>query len=319
MESASRGGGGTADADTKMESASRGGGGTADADTIRESDKYGSSDTTTTETGEVVSHTYSNSGTYTVSLTVTDDGGRTDTTTETVTVSPSGEAEAAVQSSDVTVGRSFETGESSITIDAEDGVSVANIEVSVDASVAEISNVEPGTDVDENSPSVAFSVEDQGSGSVRIEYSNIQATDSSVTDFELATVELESQTDDGEADIGVTPDRVFSANQNEYIPVDVEEGTLTVGTLFGSPLPGFENPPTNTGEIDPTLYEDVDGDGDGLNPVQSVNLWSQLITSPEEFDDLNQEQVDALDWNGDGELTPTDAVTLWSEQIQAGS
>jgi len=85
--------------------------------------------------------------------------------------------------------------------------------------------------------------------------------------------------------------------------------------LFSEPLPGFNEPPTNTQEIDSMLYEDIDGDGDGLDPSQTVNLWSELVVNPGGFDDLTQEQVDALDWNGDGQLTPADAVSLWTEQV----
>ena len=93
--------------------------------------------------------------------------------------------------------------------------------------------------------------------------------------------------------------------------------TVEVGQtdIFPSPLPGFSSPPTNTGKLDDTLYEDVNGDGDGLDPSQSVQWWTELVVNGDEFDDLNQEQVDALDWNGDGELTPADAVTLWTEQV----
>jgi hypothetical protein len=97
--------------------------------------------------------------------------------------------------------------------------------------------------------------------------------------------------------------------------------TVEVGqtNVFTQPLPGFSNPPTNTGGLSQTLYEDVDGDGDGTSPSQAVNWWSQLVQNPQDFEDLTQEQIDALDWNGDGQLTPADAVQLWSTQVQAGT
>jgi PKD repeat protein len=88
-------------------------------------------------------------------------------------------------------------------------------------------------------------------------------------------------------------------------------------SLFTDPLPGFNNPPQNTGELDPNLFEDVDGDGDGTDPTQAVTLWTELVVNPQNFDGLTQEQVDALDWNGDGQLTPADAVSLWTEQVLA--
>jgi hypothetical protein len=87
--------------------------------------------------------------------------------------------------------------------------------------------------------------------------------------------------------------------------------------IFTDPLPGFTEPPQNTGELNQTLYEDINGDGDGTNPSEAVLLWSELVQNPEEFNDLTQEQIDALDWNGDGQLTPADAVLLWSEKVQA--
>jgi len=101
---------------------------------------------------------------------------------------------------------------------------------------------------------------------------------------------------------------------------DTVEGNLTVesGALFQEPLPAFPNgaPPTNTQEVNATLFEDVDGDGDGLETDEAVELWSDLIQDPSDYNSLTQAQVDALDWNGDGQLTPADAVELWSEKIQ---
>jgi hypothetical protein len=89
--------------------------------------------------------------------------------------------------------------------------------------------------------------------------------------------------------------------------------------LFPQPLPGFDNPPANTGELDPNLYEDVNGDGDGLDPSEAVLLWSELVQNPQEFNDLTEKQIDALDWNDDGNLSPADAVMLWSEKVQAST
>jgi len=43
-----------------------------------------------------------------------------------------------------------------------------------------------------------------------------------------------------------------------------------------------------------------------------------LVINEEVFDDLTQQQVDALDWDGDGNLSPSDAVELWTQQVLAG-
>jgi len=114
-------------------------------------------------------------------------------------------------------------------------------------------------------------------------------------------------------DAGTYTVTVESENDTATTTVEVESdgGDDT----FTDPLPGFNNPPQNTGELDPNLFEDIDGDGDGTDPTQTVTLWSELVVNPQAFDDLTQEQVDALDWNGDGQLTPADAVSLWTEQV----
>ena len=272
-------------------------------------------DGTTDATGQTATRSYSNSGEYTVTLTVIDQNGATDTTSKTVSVS--GTDVSTLESSGVNIGNMGETGESAVTLDAEDGLSIANVEVSVDTSVAEINNVEQGADVDQSNPAVTFDIVDQTADSVRIEYNNIQAQPNPIQDFEVAAVEFEARTDDGTTQIEVTEDGLFDGSQSEYSAVETKTGTLSVGTLFSESLPGFNNPPTNTQELDPTLYEDVSGDGDGTDPTQTVTLWTELVVDPQDFDDLTQEQIDALDWNGDGELTPEDAVTLWTEQVLA--
>jgi len=272
----------------------------------------------TTASGETATHSFPGPGDYTVTLTVTDDDGATDTTTQTVSVTDNGGTEATVESSDVRVGGTGETGESAITVDAENGMSIARLNVSVDTSVAEITSVSEGADVDSSQPSQTFNVIDQTADSARIEYSNLQAQASPVQDFELACIEFESQTDDGETPIQILTDELRDGNTDSYGTINEDEGTFSVGAaLFEEPLPGFNNPPTNTVELDPHLYEDVSGDGDGLDPSQSVTLWTELVLNPQDFNSLTQEQIDALNWNGDGQLTPADAVSLWTEQVLA--
>ena len=129
---------------------------------------------------------------------------------------------------------------------------------------------------------------------------------------ENTTVEFENLSvgEAGEYDHGV-----FSEDDSETATVTVESGAL-----FEDPLPAFAgtgSPPTNTQDLNATLYEDVDGDGDGLETDEAVDLWSDLIQNPGDYNSLTQAQVDALDWSGDGDLTPEDAVQLWSEKVQA--
>ena len=123
-------------------------------------------------------------------------------------------------------------------------------------------------------------------------------------------LELEADDTDDEPVVTVTDDDGTSDILTETIEVRSEP-------LFTEPLPGFNSPPQNTGDLDPNLYEDLNGDGDGLDPSQTVTLWTELVVNPQDFDDLTKEQVEALDWNGDGQLTPSDAVELWTEQVLA--
>jgi len=224
---------------------------------------------------------------------------------------------ATVSSSNVSIGANGSTGQTSVTVNAQGGMSVADVVISVDTTVAEISSVDEGTDVDSSRPTVLFEVMNRTPDSVLIQYTNIAASDS-VEDFELAVVEFEANTDDGETVIGTNATNLVDSDTNPYETVNEIEGNLTVGALFTEPLPGFAAPPTNTGELDPALYEDVNGDGDGLDPTQTVNLWSELVVNPQDFDDLTRQQIDSVDWNGDGQLTPADAVSLWTEQVLAG-
>ena len=125
------------------------------------------------------------------------------------------------------------------------------------------------------------------------------------------TVTFENVSTEGLA-AGTYDHGVFTANDSATATVTVEEETA----LFTEPLIGdFNAPPQNTGELDDTLYEDLNGDGDGVSPQQTVDLFGALIR--EEGPDLSTEQGNALDWNGDGpELTVEDLVELFGQQIR---
>ena len=252
-------------------------------------------------------------GDYSYSVTTHDDSASGNLTVE------QGEPNVVLKSSSVAVGSEGDTAQSHVTMDAENGVGIANLSVSVSTDVAEVVDVSSGADVAASDPSTTFEVVKQTAGSATVEYNNIGADDAPVSAFEVATVELEARSDSGDTTISINGNNVYDGNTNKYSLIANEEGQFVVGSLFSQPLPGFSSPPTNTGDLSATLYEDIDGDGDGTNPSQAVLLWSQLVQNSEDFDYLTQEQVDKLDWNGDGQLSPADAVQLWSQQVQAGS
>jgi len=234
------------------------------------------------------------------------------------------DANATVATDDLALSGSGETGESAITIDADNGVLVAQINVSVDTSVAEITNVQEGADVDSSQPSQTFNLIDQTADSARIEYSNLQAQTSPIQDFELAVVEFEAQ-GASSTPVEVAEDGVFDGAGSEYTLIGEQEGTLTVGSFTEPLIERFEGPPTNTGRFDPTLHEDLDGDGSGTDVDQTVAVFGELIRG----NDLNggapdgaltDEQARKLNWNQgspETEVTPADMVSLFGEQIRA--
>jgi len=99
---------------------------------------------------------------------------------------------------------------------------------------------------------------------------------------------------------------------------DTIEGNLTVG-VFTKPLTSrFENPPKNTGEFDPILYEDLDGDGSGTDVDQTVAVFGELIRGRDLG--ITDKQARKLNWNQgspETEVTPSDMVSLFGKQIRA--
>ena len=91
--------------------------------------------------------------------------------------------------------------------------------------------------------------------------------------------------------------------------------------VFSQPLlnaSGFVSAPANTGEFDETLYEDLDGDGDGTDVDGTIAVFGELIRG-NDFG-LTDEQARALNWDDaspDDEVTPGDMVSLFGEQIRA--
>jgi CubicO group peptidase (beta-lactamase class C family)/PKD repeat protein len=311
----------------------------------------------TTATGQSTSHSYSTSGTYTVTLTVTDNEGATDTMSKIISVvepnlpvepnspptaaftfappSPSTSDTVSFDGSfssdlDGTI-RTYEwdfgdgttaTGKTATKSYSSSGIytvtlTVMDDEGATDTTSKTISVAEPNSAPTASftflpsSPSTSDTVSFDGSGSSDPD-GTIRTYEWDFGDGTTATGEMSSHSYGSTGTFTVT----LTVTDNEGA-TNTTTKTVDVKDLFTNPLPGFNNPPQNTEELDPNLYEDVDGDGDGRAPSEAVLLWSQLVQNPRKFDDLTQEQIDALDWNGDGSLTLADAVILWSKKVQA--
>jgi len=232
-------------------------------------------------------------------------------------------ARAKVASGDATIPNVGNTGSATVEVDAENGLNVGDVTVSVNTSVARISEVREGGDVNSGT-GVLFEVKDKTNDSATVEYTNIGGT-GTLDGFELAVVEFELVSEDAEAPIGIDADNFFYLTGNDdsvpYSTVNEQDGTVT-GSLFTEPLvdrSSFVGPPTNTGDIDPTLYEDLSGDGDGIDVSQTVAVFGALVRGNDLG--LTDKQARALDWNEDSpetEVTTEDMVSLFGEQVRSG-
>jgi hypothetical protein len=216
-----------------------------------------------------------------------------------------------------TVESIFQGSRSVITVDAEEGLGAADVTLSINTSVAAIKDVRPGSDVDETAPSVDFTSEvESGGGSATVSYTNVGAASSQLSDFELARVELEFLTEDGQTDLTVGSGGLFAPGGGIY-SVQTKSGSVSPG-LFSEPLLSeFSSPPANTGRLNSTLYEDLDGDGDGTEVDPTVTLFGELIRG--EDLELTPTQADRLDWdrdNGDS-VDIDDMVALFGQKIRA--
>ena len=216
-----------------------------------------------------------------------------------------------------TVESIFQGSRSVITVDAEEGLGAADVTLSINTSVAAIKDVRPGSDVDETAPSVDFTSEvESGGGSATVSYTNVGASSSQLSDFELARVELEFLTEDGQTDLSVGSGGLFAPGGGVY-SVQTNSASVSPG-LFSEPLLSeFSSPPANTGDLNSTLYEDLDGDGDGTEVDPTVALFGELIRG--EDLGLTPTQADRLDWdrdNGDS-VDIDDMVALFGEKIRA--
>jgi hypothetical protein len=133
---------------------------------------------------------------------------------------------------------------------------------------------------------------------------NLAEGESTTELFELPTTE---------GDIGGYTLEISTEDDTGSVGIEIQEGQL-----FTEPLPGFQLPPRNTGELDPNLIEDLDGDGDGTEVTPAVKVFGRLIRGNDLG--LTSTQAAKLDWdedNGDS-VDIGDMVALFGEKIRAG-
>ena len=134
---------------------------------------------------------------------------------------------AAVSMEDVEISAEGETAQSTITMDAESGISVADATVSVDTSVAEITGVSPGSDIDTDAATTQFEVTNRSDSTVTVRYTNI-AEVGSADAFELAVIEFEGNSV-GETEIGLEVPNLADDSANDY-EINEASATLSVGS-----------------------------------------------------------------------------------------
>jgi hypothetical protein len=130
---------------------------------------------------------------------------------------------AAVESEDVTISNMGETGESRITVDADKNVSTVDVTVSVDTSVAEITDAREGAGPFDRG--VIVNMVNQTPGSVTFEYSDISRSESS---FELGVVEFVARTEGEVTDIELSTANFNDDNFEPFDDVDTDEGELRI-------------------------------------------------------------------------------------------
>ena len=270
----------------------------------------------TTATGETATHSYGSAGKYVVTLTVMDDRGATNTTEKTVEVSetqiePVANATVSVSPETASISEVGGTEQATVSVTSEQGLASGDVTLSIDTSAAVIQGVSASNSNAE--------VDAQSDNTVTFNYTDPAA---GAMDIDIGTVTFE-MTSDVETDTSVQIDTAnFNTLTNgEAAPLNVtsEAGTLRLGAdgITAPLIPKFDTPPQNTAELDSTLYEDLDGDGDGTSVGQTVDVFGYLIRGNDLG--LTSTQASKLDWDEDGGDTVDiqDIVKLFGKQIRS--
>lgn len=253
-------------------------------------------DGTVDATGETVDHTYDSSGTYAVSLTVTDDAGATDTAVKSLTVneSESGSTDGAVtrlNPEEISLSPN-ETTTVDVVVDNTGDVSAYGFNVTVEGA--------PGIQIQDIAPNG-----DPGTQDVTIESDGQQAsTDAALANIgsadgaTLGTITL-SGAATGNATVSVNVTTLGDANGDPYSLAD-PQATAPVTVQAGQAGPGDVTGNGNSA-ADPDgdgVYEDINGDNStDVLDVQALfsNLDSEGVARNSAFDINGDGSVDVLD------------------------
>jgi len=249
----------------------------------------------TSTTHEIIKHSYSESGSYKVTLTVKDDDGATNSTTKEITVPPGATISFNLSKSIIGVGSIAEI--NLIFDNAQNGLSGYNITVSLsNATVAEISSVSfpDWATIHSNSTLPADSLW-------------IKAADlndeikSGAKNITLATITLRGDKQ-GESDILITVTKMDDDNGNPINPNTVSGHVEVIGVI---PFPGCENPSTDPDRDG--LYEDINGNG--RKDFNDVVVFFNYL----EWAERNQPCVKCFDFNKNSRIDFDDVVKLFEE------
>jgi hypothetical protein len=221
-------------------------------------------------------------------------------------------ATATASVGDVEISTVGETGETSVVLDVGNGLSAADVTVSVDTSIAEISAVSEGEDINSDQNTVEYVVVEQSPGSVSFEYTAPQG--STVTeDLEFAVVEFQA-VNQGQTEIGITTDNFNDQSYNEYDSVNEVSGSLSVesgGTNGDEGEEDEEEDEEGTGGEDGTSNEDEDTEQEGgeeqTEQTQNVSDGDGIETDTgDEEQTENDTNETEIEGNGAGNSETTD-------------
>jgi PKD repeat protein/dienelactone hydrolase len=115
--------------------------------------------------GEIITHSYSSAGNYTVKLTVTDNEGTTNSTAEIINIVPIVTTVLVKNPSEVSEGENFTA---TVNIDGVSDFAILMFKLTYDPSVIHLTNVEEGSDISTSGWSHWNSVRYSGAGTVKV-------------------------------------------------------------------------------------------------------------------------------------------------------